>query len=333
MEKARPRWRIEALKGLELSEKFYHEAVKPLLSGVAHTAARLGSGSDILGLDDIVSRDHDWGCRLTILLAAEQIEAVDHLLESELPLEFLGFPVRFATTWEPRIRHRAELATLESFALSRLGHIPRSPIEWLLLPGQSLLEMTAGPIFHDGDGQLTELRRQLSWYPQDVWLYVLACGWTLLSQEIPQWHRAGQRGDLMGAAALRGHIQKRLMHLAFMLEKRWPAYSKWAGSWLGQSAFGSHFLGLECEQALLALHGKLHSFGLVNSPALEPFFDRGYVTAHSAVAEQLYSQIQDPAVAALPKGLGSIEQWCDNYSLAFDHQRRLAAASLYEPRT
>lgn len=326
-----PIHRLEPLKGLELSERFYHEAVRPLLGGVAHAAARLGSGSDILELDDEVSRDHDWGCRLTVLMAADQLEGVDRLLEAELPLEFLGFPVRFATTWEPRVRHRAELATLESFALSRLGHIPRSPIEWLLLPGQSILEMTAGPVFHDHDGELTELRRQLDWYPQDVWLYVLACGWTQLSQEMPQWRRACGRGEQMGAAVLHGRIQRRLMHLAFMLEKRWPAYSKWAASWLGGTAFGSEFLTLDCEQAVLALHGKLRAFGLVSSPALEPFFDRGYVTAHSGVAAELYAQIQDPAVAALPKGVGSIEQWCDNYSLAFDHRRRLLAASVYAP--
>ncbi|MBN9418412.1 hypothetical protein ABS71_13535 [bacterium SCN 62-11] len=310
------------MKGLELSERFYHEAVRPLLSGVAHAAGRLGSGSDVLGLDDDVSRDHDWGCRLTLLVEAEQIKRVDELLEAELPADFLGFPVRFATTWDALVRHRAEVASVEGFSLSRLGHIPTSPIEWLLLPGQSLLEVTAGPVFHDAAGEFTALRERLAWYPQDVWLYTLASGWTQLCQELPLWHRAG-------GMVLQGRIQKHLIHLAFLLEKRWPAYSKWTERWLGLTEFGREFLKLDWEAALLALHARLRSLGLVTAPATEPFFDRGYITANSAVAEQLYAHIQDPEVAALPRGLGSIEQWCDNSSLAFDHRRRVAAAAVY----
>ncbi|MDN5766626.1 MAG: hypothetical protein L0H96_04740 [Humibacillus sp.] len=36
-----------------------------------HAAARLGSGSDVLGLDDATSRDHDWGLRLNLLVPSE----------------------------------------------------------------------------------------------------------------------------------------------------------------------------------------------------------------------------------------------------------------------
>ena len=59
------------LRGAELARGFFASVVEPLLSravpGLRYAAARLGSGSDVLGLDDEMSRDHDWGCRLTLL--------------------------------------------------------------------------------------------------------------------------------------------------------------------------------------------------------------------------------------------------------------------------
>jgi Domain of unknown function (DUF4037) len=55
-------------------------------------------------------------------------------------------------------------------------------VDWLTIPSQKLLEMTAGALFHDGVGTLTQLRARLGWYPHDVWLYLLACGWQRLPQ-------------------------------------------------------------------------------------------------------------------------------------------------------
>jgi hypothetical protein len=55
------------LSGRELAAAFHREVVGPLLARalprLRYAAARLGSGSDVLGLDDTMSRDHDWGCR------------------------------------------------------------------------------------------------------------------------------------------------------------------------------------------------------------------------------------------------------------------------------
>jgi hypothetical protein len=53
-----------AVSGLDLSRRFYEQAVRPLVSGVPHSAALLGEGSEVLGFDDEVSTDHDFGPRV-----------------------------------------------------------------------------------------------------------------------------------------------------------------------------------------------------------------------------------------------------------------------------
>jgi len=88
--------------GLELAAAYYVDVVGPLLQkrwpGLSHAAARLGGGSEVLGLDDELSRDHDWGLRLTVLVDADRVGPAHGYLEQVLPEQFAGRPVRFAVT-------------------------------------------------------------------------------------------------------------------------------------------------------------------------------------------------------------------------------------------
>jgi hypothetical protein len=94
------------LPGLELSRRFYTEAVRPLLDealrGIPHSAARLGSGSEVLGYDTPRSADHEWGSRLQLFLRPEDTEThgprLTGLLSHRLPKTFLGHPTHFART-------------------------------------------------------------------------------------------------------------------------------------------------------------------------------------------------------------------------------------------
>src|SRR5688500_19140241 len=61
------------IPGLQLSEVLYRESVAPVLArefpGLVHSAARIGTGSDVLGFDTDRSTDHEWGPRLLLFLA------------------------------------------------------------------------------------------------------------------------------------------------------------------------------------------------------------------------------------------------------------------------
>ncbi|MBO0846313.1 MAG: hypothetical protein J2P22_12955 [Nocardioides sp.] len=95
--------------GVALALAYFRGVVQPILDaewpGLPYAAARLGSGPDVLGYDDVVSRDHDWGLRLNLLVPTELAARVDAVLAQKLPREFQGHPVRFATTWDATIRH------------------------------------------------------------------------------------------------------------------------------------------------------------------------------------------------------------------------------------
>lgn len=82
------------IKGLELSERFYREAVAPILAQrfpkLRYSAALIGPGSDVLGFDTPQSMDHDWGPRLLLFLGeADASDDLLYLLNRALAREML----------------------------------------------------------------------------------------------------------------------------------------------------------------------------------------------------------------------------------------------------
>ncbi|NAZ85157.1 DUF4037 domain-containing protein [Kineococcus indalonis] len=334
--------------GAELARRYHHDVVAPLLRAalpaLPHAAARLGSGSDVLGLDDTTSTDHDFGLRLTLLVDPEQVGEVDALLERELPRDFAGHPVRFATTWDPHVRHRVEVATVEEFAASRLGlDVTRhwEPEDWLALSGQAVLEVLAGPVFTDTDHRLGALRERLRWYPHDLWRHLVACCWRQLGQELPFVGRTGQRGDDLGSRVITARLVEVAVHLGFLLDRTWPPYPKWRGTLFAtlpsavalpalQAALTAGDWRARQEHLCAALEVLLRHQGDVGlpaaGPASEPFHARPFRSVPQAVLDALTAAITDERVRALPAGIGSIEQWTANVDVLVHGRRRHRAA-------
>lgn len=303
------------MRGVAVSRAFYDGIVAPLLDGIPHAAGRLGHGSDVLGLDDDMSRDHDWGCRLTVLVD-DGVDELAAMLERELPDTFEGLPVRFPTSWKPE-GHQVDVATVDAFAGSRLGIIPRDdPIDWLLLTGQSVLEIVAGPVFHDDTGELTSLRSRLQWYPPDVEQYVVASQWRRIDQELPFVGRTRDRGDELGSRVIANRLARDVMHLALLLARQWSPYPKWLGTAYREVLPGH--LELDSEAALCAALDDL-----AGGPVTVQFHDRPYRTVDPAFLASL------PAGLALPVGVGSVEQWCDTVDV-LTAGRRVHLRSFYE---
>ena len=342
------------LRGADLARLFHAEVVGPWLArelpGLRYAAGRLGSGSDVLGLDDGTSRDHDWGCRLVLLVDepdADLLPRLSERLEGELPDTYRGFPVRFPVTWDSSRSHRVELATVDGFAASRLGVDPRrlSVLDWLVLTGQSVLELTAGPVFTDRTAELSPLRATLAWYPPDIERYVLAASWQRLEQQLPFVGRTADRGDDLGSRMLSVRLAEDLMLLAFALSRRWAPYGKWRGTVFATLPVAGALTGLleaaatgpgwrDRERALAAaaetLLGMQRDLGLpAPDAAVTPFWDRPYRAINLAVPAGLLAGITDPDVARLPAGIGSVEQWADSVDVLAGPARRPALQAAY----
>ncbi|GAB2495736.1 DUF4037 domain-containing protein [Promicromonospora xylanilytica] len=334
------------MSGTEIAHAYWADVVRPILErtlpDVPRAAGRLGTGSDVLGLDDDTSRDHDWGLRLTLLVPGDRADEVDEVLAASLPAEYQGWPTAFPLTWDPAARHRVEVATPAGFVRSRTGLDVGAGLtvpDWLSLTGQSVLEVTAGPVFEDTAGEITALREQLDWYPQDVWLHVLAADWARVGQELPFVGRTGQRGDDLGSRLIAARLVTALVRLGFLLERRWPPYPKWAGtlfarlpvapSATGVLADALAASGWQARDAALraaceALHERQRAVGLptLDGPACEDFYDRPFTGLRDGVVGTLRGAITDPEVRALAHR-GGIEQWVDDVGTLTDEDLRV----------
>jgi hypothetical protein len=250
---ANPWSRPPFIPGLELSRRFYVDAVRPILARdfptLAYSAALIGYGSDVIGYDDARSRDHLWGPRMILFLSEEGFEqkqlAVDQALRAGLPTSFLGYSTGFgppnledngtrvlAEETDGPVDHLITLTTLPEYFNRELSWDTRREItltDWLTFSEHRLLTLTAGGVWHDDLG-LATAREQLAYYPHAVWRYLLACQWQQIGQEEPFVGRSAEAGDDLGSRLLAAKMVRCLMRLAFLLERRYTPYSKWFGA-------------------------------------------------------------------------------------------------------
>ncbi len=340
--------------GRDFAAAFHAELVGPLLGrelpGLRYAAARLGSGSDVLGLDDAMSRDHDWGCRLTLLVDAAEhaaVPVVREMLARSLPERFRGRPVRFAATWDPVVSHRIEVATVGGFAASRLGADPvagLSTVDWLTLTGQSVLEVSAGPVYADGTVELAVLHRTLAWYPPDLERYTLACAWHRIAQRMARIGRTAQTGQLMQSRVLAVSLVNDVISLAFLLHRRWSPYDKWREAMFARlpvavelaaplhtAASGAGWPEREAALATaVEILARVQRDRGLPTPdrVVVPFWDRPYRTVDGLVARLLRADLTDPVLAGLPL-TGTVEQWVDSIDVLDHTDRRAALAAAY----
>lgn len=344
--------------GLTLCAAFYREVVRPILDerfpDLPHSAALIGGGSEVQGFDDAMSTDHHWGPRVQLFVLEEDhplvAEAIHTALAQGLPYTFRGYPTHFSppnpddngtqllqAIEHGPVNHRVTVSTVPGFVQETLGFdlaTPLEPADWLTFPQQKLRALTGGAVYHDAVG-LEAMRAGFAWYPQDVWLYLLASGWARIGQEEHLMGRAGLVGDELGSGLIGSRLVRDVMRLAFLMERQYAPYAKW---------FGTAFSGLACAPGLMPhlltaqtastwqerqaalipayetlahMHNRL---GLTDPMPEEtmPFFGRPFqVMAQHGFADALLARITDPAVARMAQRqpIGSVDLISDNTDL------------------
>ncbi|MEZ4661881.1 MAG: DUF4037 domain-containing protein [Caldilineaceae bacterium] len=257
------------MQGIELCRQFYWEAVRPILGrrfpNLAHAAALLGPGSEVLGFDDAMSTDHHWGPRCLLFVNegehAQFAGPIHNALARELPFSFGGFSTNFSapdaddsgvqlleTIESGPVNHRVEVLTLRGFIRQTLNFdLPAGaaiePADWLTFPQQRLRTIVDGAVYHDEIG-LAQLRDRFAWYPPDVWRYLLAAGWARIGQEEHLMGRAGLAGDEVGSTLIGARLVRGVMQLCLLMARVYAPYPKW---------FGAAFKKLPCAAELYPL--------------------------------------------------------------------------------
>jgi len=228
--------KLQFIPGLQLSEIFYFQEVRPLLhthfSKLTYSAGLVGEGSEVLGYDDEMSADHCWGPRIMLFLSEHDYkkkhEEIRNILLAELPEYFKGYMVRF----DCPVKTTVDLFTSKSFFQEYIGFDGEKEMrqkDWLRISSQKLLEVVSGNFFHDGLN-VEKARKQFSYYPKDVWLYILSCQWTKIAQEQAFLGRTGMVGDDVGSQLVCARMVRELMKLCFLLERKYIPYTKWFGT-------------------------------------------------------------------------------------------------------
>jgi hypothetical protein len=226
------------MKGVEVARRFFAEWGHPFLQEhfpelVERAAAGLFRGSQVLGADDALSRDHGWGPMFLLLLTEEDYaahgQAVAQALIEAAPQEWLGYSFYGPP---PNI----EVSSVDRYLEHWLGfaHPPAQWRRWLGGTSSGAREyelylIRHGHVFSDPVGEFSARRRALAQYPR------LARLQRVSDELFNVWHygqynfldRLLVRQDPLAVQIALGHFIEAILRLCLLMEGDYTPYWKW----------------------------------------------------------------------------------------------------------
>lgn len=225
------------MQGLELSREFYIQHAAPAISErfgdhACRVAAGLaGQGSDCLGYDDEISRDHDFGPGCCLWLTDDDFAKFGFELQKlydSLPGEFMGF----SRNETPQGSDRVGVIPISRFYSQFTGcpDVPQNDASWFRIPEHFLSAATSGEVFRDDLGEFSRIRKGLlPCYPGDVLLKKLAARIFAMGQAGQyNYVRIIKRGDGPAAMLALDEFVRASLSAVHLLNRHYMPYYKWA---------------------------------------------------------------------------------------------------------
>ena len=226
------------MKGLELAYHYYKEYGEEMIaSAFSEYADRIavglvGEGSECLGFDDELSRDHDFDPGFCLWITAEDERRFGFRLEraySKLPKEFMGLSRQ---PLSPAGGNRRGVIIIEDFYRKFLG-APTAPDtleRWLYTPSAMLRSASNGEVWRDDLGIFSSVRDVLKQgYPEDVRRKKLASHLALAHQSgCYNYPRSLERGDLGAAQLSCFEFIHHAVSSLYLLSGEYEPFYKWA---------------------------------------------------------------------------------------------------------
>ena len=225
------------MRGLDLAEEYYRavgaDMVREYFGAFSDRIAvgLAGPGSECFGLDDEISRDHDWGPGFCLWLTDEDDSRVGEALQqayAQLPSVFLGFGPRQSSPGE---EWRVGVSRTSAFfaRFTGLNRPPATHQEWLWIPEHALATCTNGKVFFDPLGDFSLWRwTLLGYYPEDVRLKKIASLCLTIGQTGQyNFTRSMKRSESFSAAYCALKFCTDALALVFLLNRRYAPFYKW----------------------------------------------------------------------------------------------------------
>lgn len=207
--------------GLELGRELAHQVAQDIELNLPDLApymclALVGTGSECLGFDDVISEDHDFTKRCQLFLPADIYETNKERLQSYFKNYAYG-----------TVQVECISEFYQRYTLYPEG--PQCEKEFRRVPQDLLCTATNGEVFLDNFGSFTHIRqRLLAYYPEDIRLRKIAYELNQLAQSgqynLP---RMLQRGDTIAASLALHQFVHHYMLLVHLFNKSYAPFYKW----------------------------------------------------------------------------------------------------------